>query len=186
MLLLIATLVLSGSATSEGTHAAGEYYAARSGSSWTYAAGKDRVTIQVSGVENWQAHVQVAWGKRSTGGTWRVKQGAWLEHLATRGPGETILLPSALQVGTRWTGPASVERNGKDSSQYEVVATDATAEVPAGTYEKCLAVLETSSAAGTVLTHFWAPNVGKVGVKSNEDWVLKLVKYEAGRRLNGD
>ena len=186
MLPLLASLLLSGSATSEGTHAAGEYYAVRSGSSWTYQAGKDKVVIQVSGVENWKADMQLSWGKRSTGGTWRIKEGAWLEHLSIRGPGETVLLPALLQVGTRWTGPASMERNGKDNSQYEVVAIDATAEVPAGTYEKCVAVLETSSAGGNVLTHFWAPNVGKVGVKSNDDWVLKLTKYEAGRRLNGD
>ena len=186
MLGLLASLLLSGSATSEGTHAAGEYYAVRSGSSWTYQAGRDTVLVQVSAVENWQARMQLTWGKRSTGGSWRVKEGAWLEHLASRGAGESVLLPARLQVGTRWTGPASVERNAKDSSQYEVVAIDATAEVPAGTYEKCLAVLETSAGGGGVLTHFWAPNVGKVGVKNNEDWVLKLVKYEAGRRLNGD
>ena len=113
MLSLITALLLSGSATSEGTHAAGEYYAARSGSSWTYAAGKDKVVIQVSAVENWQAHVQLSWGKRSTAGSWRVKEGAWLEHLATRGPGETILLPAALQVGTRWSGPGSIEGLGE-------------------------------------------------------------------------
>ncbi len=186
MLLLIVGLLLSGSETSEGTHAAGEYYAVRSGSSWTYLAGKDRVVVQVTAVENWQGRIQLTWGKRSTGGSWRVKGGAWLEHLATRGPGETVLMPASLQVGTRWAGPSSVERYGKDASQFEVVATDATAEVPAGTYEKCLAVLETGAEGGNVLTHFWAPNVGKVGVKSNDDWVLKLVKYEAGRRVNGD
>jgi hypothetical protein len=185
MLPLILTILLSGSATSEGTHSATEYYAVRAGSAWTYLAGKDKVVMQVSGVENWKADLQLAWGKRSTGGTWRVKEGAWVEHLSIRGPGESVLLPAALQVGTRWVGPASLERGAKDSSQFEVVAIDATAEVPAGTYEKCLAVLETS-AGGGVLTHFWAPNVGKVGVKSNDDWVLKLVKYEAGRRLNGD
>jgi hypothetical protein len=83
-------------------------------------------------------------------------------------------------------GPSSIERGGKDNSQFEVVATDATAEVPSATYEKCLAVLETSSTDSTVLTHFWAPNIGKVGVKSNDDWLLKLVRYESGRRVNGD
>lgn len=185
MLTLLTALLVSGSPTSEGTHQAGEYYAARSGASWTYRAGKEKVVVQVSAVENWQARIQVTWKARSTGGNWRVSNGAWLEKLYSRGA-ETVLLPAVLQVGTRWTGPSSIERNGKDNSDFEVVAIDATTEVPAGVYEKCLAVLETSSSGGAVLTHFWAPNVGKVGVKSNEDWVLKLTAYQPGSRVNGD
>ena len=168
---------------SEGSRTAGDYYAVRSGTSWNYLAGKDKVSVKVSAVENWQARVQVSWGKRSTGGNWRVKEGAWLERWA--GVGEVVLLPASMHVGSQWSGPSSIERNGKDVSQFEVVATDAVVVVPAGTFEKCLAVLETSPSGG-VLTHFWAPNVGKVAVKSNEEFVLKLVSFDPGRRANGD
>jgi hypothetical protein len=183
MLTILAVSMLLGSPMSEGSRSAGDYYAVRSGTSWSYVAGKDKVSVKVSGVENWQAHVQVTWGKRSTGGSWRVKEGAWLERLS--GVGEVVLLPASLQIGSQWSGPSSLERNGKGASQFEVVATDATVQVPAGTFEKCLAVLETS-ASGPVLTHFWAPNVGKVAVKNNEDFVLQLVAFASGRRANGD
>lgn len=183
MISLLSLLLLSASPMSEGSRSAGDYYAVRSGTSWSYLAGKDKVSVKVSGVENWQARVQVNWGKRSTGGNWRVKAGAWLERLS--GVGEVVLLPAALHIGSLWSGPSSIERNGKDVSQFEVVATDATVEVPAGTFEKCLAVLETSQSGG-VLTHYWAPNVGKVAVKSNDDFVLKLVSFDPGRRSNGD
>ena len=176
-------LVLATSPMSEGSRTAGDYYAVRSGTSWNYLAGKDKVNVKVSAVENWQARVQVSWGKRSTGGNWRVKEGAWLERWA--GVSEVVLLPASMHVGSQWSGPSSIERNGKDGSQFEVVATDAVVEVPAGKFEKCLAVLETSPSGG-VLTHFWAPNVGKVAVKSNEEFVLKLVSFDPGRRANGD
>lgn len=183
MISSLALLVLLGSPMSEATHAATDYYAVRAGTAWNYLAGKDKVTVKVSAVENWQARVQVNWGKRSTGGSWRVKEGAWVERM--QGVGEVVLLPAALHVGSQWAGPSSIERNGKDASQFEVVATDATVEVPAGTFEKCLAVLETSP-SGAVLTHFWAPNVGKVAVKSNDEFVLKLVTHDPGRRAGGD
>ena len=183
MLPLLALALLAGSPLSEGARSAGDYYAARSGSAWNYLAGKDKVSVKVSAIENWQARVQVSWGKRSTGGNWRVKEGAWLERLS--GVGEVVLLPASIHVGSQWSGPSSLERNGRDPSVFEVVATDATVEVPAGTFEKCLAVLETSPSGG-VLTHFWAPGVGKVAVKSNDEFVLKLVSFASGRRANGD
>lgn len=181
MILLLASLLAS--APSESSHAASDYYAVRAGTAWSYLAGKEKVSVKVSAVENWQARVQVNWGKRSTGGNWRVKEGAWLERLS--GVPEVVLLPAALHLGSQWSGPSSIERNGKDASQFEVIATDATVQVPAGTFEKCLAVLETSG-SGTMLTHFWAPNVGKVAVKAHEDFVLKLVAFDPGRRANGD
>ena len=179
MVALLWLCLLAGSSSSEGSRTAGDYYAARSGSSWIYLAGKDKVSVKVISVENWQARVQLTWGKRSASGNWRVKDGAWLERLS--GVGEVVVLPASFQVGSQWNGPSSFERNGKDGSKFEVVATDVTVEVPAGTFEKCLAVLETSPSGG-VLTHFWAPNVGKVAVKSNEDYLLKLVSFDSGRR----
>jgi hypothetical protein len=182
MITLLALVLLAGSPMFEGSRSAGDYYAARSGTSWSYLSGKDKVSVRVSAVENWQARVQVSWGKRSTGGNWRVKEGAWLERLS--GVGEVVLLPAAMHLGSQWTGPSSIERNGKDVSQFEVIATDATVEVPAGTFEKCLAVLETSQSGG-VLTHYWAPNVGKVAVKSNDDFLLKLVAFVPGKRGGG-
>lgn len=183
MILLLVSLLVAGTPAGESSHSASDYYAVRVGSAWNYLAGKDKVSVKVSSVENWQARVQVSWGKRSTGGNWRVKEGAWLERLS--GVGETVLLPATLHVGSQWAGPSSLERNGKDASQFEVVAIDATVQVPAGTFEKCLAVLETSP-SGNILTHFWAPNVGKVAVKSNDEFVLKLVQFDPGRRANGD
>ena len=98
---------------------------------------------------------------------------------------QTKVMASKWPASPASLAPSSIERNGKDVSQFEVVATDAVVEVPAGTFEKCLAVLETSPSGG-VLTHFWAPNVGKVAVKSNDEFVLKLVSFDPGRRANGD
>ncbi len=183
MLGLVFLSMLAASPMSEGSRSAADYYAARSGSTWNYLAGKEKVSIRVSSVENWQARVQISWGKRSTSGNWRMKEGVWLERLS--GIGDVVVLPASMQLGSQWHGPSSIERNGKDASQFEVVATDATVEVPAGTFEKCLAVLETSPSGG-VLTHFWAPSVGKVAVKSNEDFVLKLVSFDSGRRPSSE
>src|SRR5687767_76312 len=121
MTTLLCLLAIAASPMSEGTRSAADYYAARSGSAWHYVAGKDKVTVRVSGVENWQARVQISWGKRSTGGNWRVKDGAWLERLS--GITEAVLLPAAVHVGSQWSGPSSMERNGKDPSRFEVVAT---------------------------------------------------------------
>jgi hypothetical protein len=168
----------------EGVHAAGEYYAVRAGTVWKYAAGKERPTVSVNSIENWTAHVSLSWGKRSTTMAWRVKDGAWLERSGSHPGTEIIFMPAQLQVGTRWKGPSSVERSGKDESTFEVLAIDATVEGDQ-TYDHCLAVLETSG--GAPLTHFYAPNVGKVGVKGDGDeWVLKLVEYRPGRHVNGD
>jgi len=170
----------------EGVHAAGEYYAARGGSTWKYASGKERPTLSVTSVENWTAHVSLSWGKRSTTAAWRVKDGAWLERSGSHPGTEIVFMPAQVQVGTRWKAPSSVERSGKDDSTYEVLATDATVEADQ-TYEKCLAVLETPANGGGQLTHFYAPNVGKVGVKGDGDaWVLKLLEYRPGRHVNGD
>lgn len=170
----------------EGVHAAGEYYAIRAGSTWKYTSGKERVTVSVNTIENWTAHVSISWGKRSTSAAWRVKDGAWLERSGSHPGTEIVFMPAQLQVGTRWKGPSSVERNAKDDSAYEVLATDAQVEGDQ-TYDHCLAVLETPVAGGAPLTHFYAPNVGKVGVKGDGDeWVLKLVEYRPGRHVNGD
>src|SRR5882762_5604229 len=103
LLFLIASVVAA-APTAEGTRSGATYYMGRAGSSWTYAAGdKGKARVTVDTVENWAARFHVEWGKRSTTGTWRARDGAWVEKLPTHE--EAVVLPAQLSVGSRWSGP---------------------------------------------------------------------------------
>jgi hypothetical protein len=165
----------------EGARSGASYYNARTGNSWSYAAGdkdKSKAKVTVDGVENWAAHFHVDWGKKSTSGTWRVRDGAWMQKLPAHE--ESVVLPASVAVGARWTGPASIERGGDGNSQYEVISLDASVELPnSGTKDGCVAVLETGGDHGPV-THFYAPNTGKVAVQGPDGWMLRLVEFRSG------
>jgi hypothetical protein len=167
--------------TAENARSGAIYFAARAGSSWSYVAGdKAKARITVDTVENWAARFHVEWGKRSTSGTWRVRDGAWVEKLPTHE--ESVVLPAQLSVGSRWTGPSSLERGEKGLSKFEVISMDAQVELPnGGSREGCVAVLETGEGSDHAFTHFYAPNAGKVAVQGPEGWVLRLIEYRAGR-----
>src|SRR5450432_1633309 len=130
------------SPTTETMHSGATYYIGRVGSSWSYAADKGKAKITVDNVENWAARFHVDWGKRSTSGTWRVRDGAWVQKLPTHD--ESVVLPAQVTVGARWTGPSSIERGGEGTSRFEVISLDSSVELPNGdNKEGCAAVLET-------------------------------------------
>lgn len=169
------------SATSEASRLGAEYFVQRAGAAWTYQLdkGKGRVTI-VSFID-WRAQVSVSLGKRSGNTTWRVKEGAWLEHSGLRGEHEAIILPASMSRGTRWQEVASIERGGGKPSSYEVVALEAQLELPTGiTVDHCLAVLETALDGTDAYTHYYAPNIGKVAVQGPDGWVYRLVEFRGG------
>jgi hypothetical protein len=170
------------SATTEGGRVAGEYYVDKPRTSWLYQLGaKGRARLSIVSNENWQARFSFDYPKRALGGTWRIKDGTWYERSA-RGD-DVVVLPHLLTMGTRWRSPSSVERGGKDTSQFEVIATDATVEFEDGTtWVHCLTVLESGEASGEALTHFWAPTVGKVGVQSGSTWLTRLLEFRPGSR----
>lgn len=171
------------SPTSERSRLGGEYFVQRAGASWTYQVGKGRARWAITSFADWRASFTFSFGKRSGGGTWRVKDGAWLERGGQRGDVEGVVLPAVMTRGTRWTSVASIERGTTTQSTYEVVALDALVELPTGvTMDQCLAVLETNADGSEPYTHYFAPNVGKVAVRGPEDWVLRLVEFRSGQR----
>lgn len=171
-------------ATTEATRLGAEYFIQKAGVTWTYqlqAGGKGRVSIQ-SFVE-WKASYSFSLGKRSGGGTWRVKEGNWLERSSARADGEVVVLPAVMTRGTRWQAPASIEKGTREPSQYEVLALDAQVDLPNGiVIDHCLAVLETGLDGSVPFTHYYAPNIGKVGVRGPEDWLFRLVEFRPGSR----
>lgn len=171
-------------ATSEATRLGAEYFIQKAGATWTYqlqSGGKGRVSIN-SFVE-WKAGFSYSIGKKSVSGTWRVKEGNWLERSSARADGEVVLLPAVMTRGTRWQAPASIEKGTKETSQYEVLALDAQVDLPNGiVIDHCLAVLESGLDGSAPYTHYYAPNLGKVGVRSPDDWLFRLVEFRPGSR----
>lgn len=185
-LILVFAAAALAAPTAEGARSGATYYMGRAGSSWSYAAGdKGKARVTVDSVENWAARFHVEWGKRSTSGTWRVRDGAWVEKLPTNGH-ESVVLPAQLSVGTRWTGPSSLERGEKGASKFEVISMDAQVELGNGnTREGCVAVLETGD-SDRAFTHFYAPMTGKVAVQGPEGWLLRLIEFRPGRGGGSD
>jgi hypothetical protein len=166
----------------EGARIGATYYMGRAGSTWNYAAGeKGKAKVTVESVENWAARFHVDWGKRSTSGTWRTREGAWVEKLPAHEQ-ESIVLPAQLMVGSRWSGPTSLERGERGTSRFEVISMDAQVELPGGiTRDGCVAVLESGDNGERPFTHFYAPNTGKVAVQGPEGWLLRLIEFRPGR-----
>lgn len=80
--------------------------------------------------------------------------------------------------GSSWTAPGSIERGGGPAAQYEVMALEATVELPNGTtVDHCLAVLETAPDGSGAWTHYYAPSLGKVAVRSPQGWLYRLVEF---------
>lgn len=171
-------------ATTEATRLGAEYFIQKAGASWTYqlqSGGKGKVSIN-SFVE-WKASFSFSLGKKSGSGTWRVKEGQWLERSSSRADGEVVVLPAVMTRGSRWQAPASIEKGTRDVSQYEVLALDAQVDLPNGiNVEHCLAVLETGLDGSAPHTHYYAANIGKVGVRGPEDWLFRLVEFRSGSR----
>ncbi len=171
-------------ATSEPTRLGAEYFLQKAGVTWTYqlaGGAKGRVTI-TSFVE-WKAAFTFTLGKKTGTGTWRVKEGHWLERSSARADGEVMLLPAVMTRGTRWQAPASVEKGTREPAQYEVIALDAQVDLPTKlVVDHCLAVLETSLDGRAPFTHYYAANVGKVAVRGPDDWVLRLIEFRPGSR----
>jgi hypothetical protein len=170
-------------ATTEATRLGAEYFIQKAGASWTYqlqSGGKGRVSI--NSFVDWKASFSVSLGKKTASGTWRVKEGNWLERSGARADGEVVLLPAVMTRGTRWQAPASIEKGTRETSQYEVIALDAQVELPNGMLEGCLTVLETGLDGSAPFTHYYAPNVGKVAVRGPSDWLYRLVEFRSGSR----
>src|SRR5881392_1597898 len=91
--------------TNESTRTGAAYFIGRAGTSWSYAADKGKARVTVDAVENLAARFHVDWGKPSPSGTWRARDGAWVEKLP--GHEASVVLPAHVSVGSRWNGPAS-------------------------------------------------------------------------------
>lgn len=184
MLTLTILLALSqnGHGTNEASRLGAEYFVQRAGVSWTYELPKGKGRVSISSFVDWRAHVSVALGRWSGSSVWRVKDGVWLERSGLRGGEEAIILPATLTRGTRWVTAASMERGGKKSA-FEVIALEATVELPNGqSLDNCLAVLETPVEGGEGLTHYYAQNIGKVAVQGPDGWLYRLVEMRGAPR----
>jgi hypothetical protein len=72
---------------------------------------------------------------------------------------------------------------GARASQYEVMALEASVELPNGiTVDHCLAVLEAGPDGSEPYTHYYAPNVGKVAVLAPTGWLYRLLEFRPGSR----
>ncbi len=185
-LLAAATLAgpLLASPTTETMRSGATYFIGRTGSTWSYAADKGKAKVTIENVENWASRFHVDWGKRSVSGTWRVRDGAWVQKVGGRD--ESVVLPAQVAVGARWTGPASIERCGEAQSRFEVISLDTSVELPNGdSKEGCAAVLETGMDGDHPMTHFYAPNTGKVAVQGTDGWLLRLLEFRMGGRTSG-
>ncbi len=169
--------------TTEASRLGAEYFVQRAGAAWTYQLPKGKGRVAISSFVEWRAHVSISLGKVSGSATWRVKDGAWLERSGLRGGEEAVLLPASMTRGTRWQGPASIDRGPGKTSVFEVVALEAQVELPNGmTVDHCLAVLETAPEGGDGYTHYYAPNLGKVGAQGPDGWLYRLVEFRSGGR----
>lgn len=172
------------SPTTEATRLGAEYFIQKAGASWSYqlqGGSKGRVTINA--FVEWKASFSYSLGKKSGSGTWRVKEGNWLERTSARADGEVVVLPAVMTRGSRWQAPASVERGTRELVQYEVLALDAQVDLPTGVIvDDCLVVLETALDGTAPYTHYYSPNIGKVGVRGPDDWLYRLVEFKPGAR----
>jgi len=171
------------SATSEASRLGAEYFVQKAGAAWVYQGVKGKGRVSINSFVDWRAQFSYAVAGKSGSGSWRVKEGVWLERAAGRSEHEAVLLPATMTRGTRWTAPASIERGGGGQAQYEVVALEATVETPNGmTVDHCLAVLETAADGSDPHTHYYAPNMGKVAVMGPAGWLYRLVEFHSGSR----
>lgn len=167
-------------AWSEGSRVGGSYFVGRPGTVWVYQADKGKARLTVDRLDNWASHFHLEWGSKSVSGVWRVRDGAWVEKLAGRE--ETVVLPAKVTVGQRWVAAPSVERGGAAKSQFEVISLDATVELPNGEPRgNCVAVLETGTDGSKPVTHYYAPNVGKVAAQGADGWLLRLTEQRVAR-----
>jgi hypothetical protein len=181
LLLLAAQPAYRPAATTEATRQGAEYLVQRAGASWTYQLERGRGQVTIASFSDWRAAFSFSLGRRTGSGRWWVREGAWMERSSARGDVEAVVLPARVSQGSHWAGPASLERGGARPAQFEVMALDATVELPGGgSAEGCLAVLETPEGSGQPWTHYYQPNVGKVAVRSPEGWVLRLLRFRAG------
>ncbi len=174
------------SSTAEAGRLGAEYFVQKAGASWTYALGVDgkgRGRVSVNAIVEWRAQYSFSFGKHTGSGAWFARDGVWLERSSARGENDAVVLPATMTRGTRWSGPASIERGGGAPSQFEVMALEAEVELPTGvTVDHCLAVLETTLDGGEPWTHYYAPNIGKVAVLSPSGWFSRLVEFHSGSR----
>ncbi|GMU61240.1 MAG: hypothetical protein AMXMBFR34_30030 [Myxococcaceae bacterium] len=171
------------SPTSEAARLGAEYFVQKAGAAWVYQGVKGKGRVSINTFVDWRAHFSYAVAGKSGSGTWRVKEGVWLERTGGRSEHEAVVLPAKMTRGTRWTAAASIERGGGGQAQYEVVALEAVVELPNHlTVEHCLAVLETAADGSDAHTHYFAPNMGKVAVAAPDGWLYRLVEFHSGSR----
>jgi hypothetical protein len=169
--------------TAEATRVAAEYFVQKAGVTWVYQLEKTKGRVTITDISDWRSRVSFSLGRRVGTTTWRLKDGAWLERSAARGDAEAVVLPPTMSFGTRWRATASIERGGGRPAQYEVMALEATVDLPNGqSAEQCLAVLETELDGSEPYTHFYAPNIGKVAVQGPSGWLYRLVEFHAASR----
>jgi hypothetical protein len=172
--------------TTESSRLGVEYLVQKAGTTWVYqleGQAKARGRLTIIRLADWRAHFSYGFGKQSGSGAWFARSGAWLERTSTRGPAEAVVLPALMSRGSTWRAPGSIERGGGAGAQYEVMALDATVELPNGsTLDHCLVVLETAPDGSEVWSHYYAPSLGKVAVRSPRGWVYRLVEFRSGSK----
>jgi hypothetical protein len=131
-----------------------ELYPLHAGNAWSYDVdtGEASTTLATVRVEAFDGHIAEVHTGRS------VVRYEVLDEGIRVPPGDAWLLRAPLVEGATWPG-----RGGRAA---RVVSTDTTTETPAGTFDRCLEVLETGGQLELEVRTVYCPGVGPVWLGS--------------------
>lgn len=131
-----------------------DFYPMQAGNAWSYDidTGESTTTLAVTRIESFDGHIAVV----RTAGT-VVRYEAVPDGIRVLG-GDTWLLRGPLRAGSTWQAPGGREAR--------LLSTQVTAATPAGTFERCIEVLEIGGNLDLEVRTIYCPEVGPVSVSS--------------------
>jgi hypothetical protein len=131
-----------------------ELYPLRAGNAWSYDVdtGEASTTLAITRVHAFDGHIAEVHTGRAV-----VRYEVLAEGIRVP-PGDAWLVRAPLVQGATWPG-----RGGRTA---RVVSTDTTAETPAGTFDRCVEVLETGGKLELEVRTVYCPGVGPVWLSS--------------------
>ena len=131
-----------------------DLYPLQSGNAWSYDVdtGEASTTLAITRVESFDGHI----AEVRTGHT-VVRYEVLAEGIRVL-PGVAWLIRAPLEEGATWTG-----RAGRTA---RLISTDTAIETPAGTFDRCVEIVETGGQLELEVRTVYCPGVGPVSVDS--------------------
>jgi hypothetical protein len=131
-----------------------DLYPLQTGNAWSYDVdtGEASTTLAVSRVHAFDGHIAEVHTGRAV-----VRYEVLTEGIRVS-PGDAWLVRAPLEVGATWSG-----RGGRTA---RLVSTDTVIETRAGTFDRCVEVLETGGKLELEVRTVYCPRVGPVSVRS--------------------